>query len=249
MIEEQTAPELLRKAHVVEGTELRLLKAHKICRVLSNYISLEGKRLLDIGAGTGEIAQYFQSIGCHVAAVDREDSIDSEVDVAFHKVEGTRLPFEKERFDVVIYNHVIEHVGERPEQFAHLMEIARVMAQDGVLYLAVPNCWSVIEPHYGLPFLSWLPTAWASRYVRATGRHTWYDCRPFPRRELMALMREAGFVVCDETETVLEIYLQIESTRSRKLRLAAAAPKFLRRLFMPIVPTLIMVGRRDRLAG
>ena len=69
MIGEQTAPELLRKAHVVEGAELRLLKAHEICRVLSNYISLEGKRLLDVGAGTGEIAQYLQSIGCHVAPV------------------------------------------------------------------------------------------------------------------------------------------------------------------------------------
>jgi 2-polyprenyl-3-methyl-5-hydroxy-6-metoxy-1,4-benzoquinol methylase len=39
---------------------------------------------------------------------------------AFTQVTGTLLPFPDTSFDVVISNHVIEHVGEPPEQLAHL---------------------------------------------------------------------------------------------------------------------------------
>ena len=59
--------------------------------------------------------------------------------------QGVELPFDDARFDVVISNHVIEHVGDEAAQHAHLREIRRVMKADGSAYLAVPNRWMLTE--------------------------------------------------------------------------------------------------------
>ena len=50
----------------------------------------------------------------------------------------------------------------------------RVLADNGVLYLGLGNRLGIIEPHYKLPFLSYLPPSLADRYVRASGRADHY---------------------------------------------------------------------------
>lgn len=60
-----------------------------------------------------------------------------------------------------------------------LSELARVLRPSGIGYLAVPSRWMLVEPHYRLPFLSWMPQRAADAYVRLTGRGEYYDCRPF----------------------------------------------------------------------
>src|SRR3546814_17958343 len=72
-------------------------------------------------------------------------------------------------------NHVIEHVGNADAQRHHLDEIRRVLAPDGVVYFAAPNRWRLVEPHFRLPFLSWLPNPASDRYVRVMGRGSHYD--------------------------------------------------------------------------
>lgn len=57
----------------------------------------------------------------------------------YHEVEGVALPFADMNFDVVVSNHVIEHVGDEKAQVQHLHEIRRVMRPDGVGYLAVAD--------------------------------------------------------------------------------------------------------------
>jgi len=54
--------------------------------------------------------------------------------IAFGSV--TELPFESGRFDVVLCNHVLEHIA-RPEQAAS--EIARVLCPGGMAIVGVPN--------------------------------------------------------------------------------------------------------------
>ena len=88
------------------------------------------------------------------------------------------MPFANASFDLVITNHVIEHVGEVNEQLQHLKEIARVLSSTGQCYLAVPNRWMLTEPHYRLKFLSWWPKKCRSSYLKLMGKGEFYDCEP-----------------------------------------------------------------------
>lgn len=100
-------------------------------------------RMLEIGTGSGGIAHYFAThpkLRCAVMAVDVHDNRLVRDGYDYRQVEGVELPFDDASFDVVITNHVIEHVGDAQAQHRHLAEIRSVMKPDGVVYLAVPNC-------------------------------------------------------------------------------------------------------------
>ncbi len=161
------------------------------------------------------------------------------------------MPFGHERFDFVIYNHVIEHVGERPDQLRHLREIHRVLKPEGLLYLAVPNRWTLVEPHYRLPCLSWFPKGLATRYVRASGRGTHYDCELLTAGGVRALLAEAGFLGDDTTLEALRIFVECEwnSPLAPWLRWVVHLPRPLLTPIMRLIPTLVFVARKQMAAG
>jgi predicted SAM-dependent methyltransferase len=105
-----------------------------------------------------------------VYSIDVEDQRQIHSGYEFKQVKGMLLPFENESIDIVISNHVIEHVGNKALQLNHLKEIYRVLKPLGCVYLAVPNKWTLIEPHFKLFFLSWLPHCLAHRYVKLMNR-------------------------------------------------------------------------------
>jgi SAM-dependent methyltransferase len=51
-------------------------------------------------------------------------------------LDATRLPYRSASFDLVIFNHVIEHI---PSYRKAVMELRRVLKEAGFLYLATPN--------------------------------------------------------------------------------------------------------------
>jgi SAM-dependent methyltransferase len=158
----------------------------------------------------------------------------------FRKVEGTALPFDAGMFDIVITNHVIEHVGDVTDQLHHLEEIGRVLAPHGLAYLAVPNKWRLVEPHFRLPLLSWLPQPLCDLYVRVLGRGSYYDCRPLGHGEAMRLFARAGFANEDATVEAIRSTLEIEYPSSKLLGFASKhLPDALLRLCMPVIPTMI----------
>lgn len=79
--------------------------------------------MLEIGTGSGGIAHYFgthPSLRCAVDAVDVVDNRKVQDGFRYHQVQGTQLPFADASFDVVLTNHVIEHVGDANAQHLHL---------------------------------------------------------------------------------------------------------------------------------
>lgn len=199
-----------RRNHVVGGEQSRLGKARKVLALLSDAAPA-GASLLDIGTGSGWMARHFADLaGLAVVGVDVTDAREVREGFVFRQVQGAALPFDSASFDLVVSNHVIEHVGDRAAQRLHLAEIARVLKPGGTVYFAVPNRWSLIEPHYGLPLLSWLPSGWASRYLRASGRGGDYDCRPLGPSEIRSLAREAGFQAEDRGAPALLELIRIE---------------------------------------
>ena len=172
---------------------------------------------------------------------------------AFHAVTGTALPFDEAAFDVVVSNHVLEHVGRDDEQRQHLREVKRVLAPRGVAYLAIPNRWRLIEPHYRLPALSVLPRPFRSPYLRLTGRGRVYDCEPLAIWTVERLVREAGFRSVRLGAQALRATLELERPSSWATRLVRRLPEAAVRPFEPILPTLIfrlepVTGRRESAA-
>ena len=109
----------------------------------------------------------------------------------FFQVNDTELPFEDKSFDAVLSNYIMEHVGNRKAQLHHLRESRRVVKESGWGYLSVPNRWRLIEPHFKLPLLSWIPQSLRSSYVRLISRGKVYDGFPPSHYELISLFREA----------------------------------------------------------
>jgi SAM-dependent methyltransferase len=241
------ASERQRSGHASLDLVSRDAKARKIERLLGLRPQSRAIRLLEVGTGSGGIAHYFgmhKSLQCDVDAVDVEDRRQVRDGYRFTLLGDVRLPFGDRTFDVVISNHVIEHVGDADAQRLHLQELRRVLDPRGVAYLAVPNRWQLVEPHFQLAFLSWLPASWRSAYVRLRGRGREYDCRPLTTSELERQLRAAGFDFVQEHGRALRVTFEIERPRAfmythivRRVPDGAFAP--LRGVF----PTLIYLLR------
>jgi SAM-dependent methyltransferase len=120
-----------------------------------------GKDVLEIGSGTGAIAEWLAQSGCHVTAVEPEPIlakrvrerlrgntgitvIESDSAFAFDK-----LMKDKQKFDTVIYVSVLEHISDDLREF----ELAKSVLNDGgkllIFVPALPALYSPIDAHSG----------------------------------------------------------------------------------------------------
>lgn len=231
-----------RLPHAVLDLPSRRFKGLKIERLLDLASRPQPIRMLEVGTGSGGIAHYFgthQKLHCEVDAVDVHDNRLITDGYRYQQVRDTQLPFPDQSFDVVLTNHVIEHVGDEQAQRAHLAELHRVLRPDGAGYLAVPNRWMLVEPHYKLAFLSWLPHAWRTPYLRIVHKGEIYDCEPLQMTQLEALLTEAGFQHRNLCIDALRATFEIERSGSIANRVLRKIPDA---AFIPlhrIIPTLI----------
>ena len=203
--------ELKKKAshypRAFEGTsplgdeENRARKAAKIQVVLEeeHIFKRQGIKILGIGCSFGIILRELTPADGVGIGVDIDQNIGSHSgNVVFARADAEVLPFASDIFDIVICNHVYEHTDDAQELMA---EINRILKDYGVCYFAGPNKYEPIEPHYGLPFLSWLPRRLADSYMRLTKKGTNYPEKPYSRPELQALL--SIFNVTSYTEKIL----------------------------------------------
>ena len=225
--------------------ESRRRKAAKIISVLQHFLGradLKGLTALDIGCSTGFISDELQKAGAKVTGLDIDEPGLAAARERFgEKIEfvcagGEDIPVPPSSFDIVIFNHIYEHVVDAD---AVMTDIRRVLRPDGVVYLGLGNRLGIIEPHYKLPFLSWLPKRAAHRYISATGKaSTYYETfrtRPSLRRMC------ADLNVWDYTYTVLTQSLKFGADDMVPSRLRSAPALFWKSL-APIIPTYIWVA-------
>lgn len=211
-------------------------KARKIAAVLTAHLGrpLDGLSILDVGVGNGEIIDSFAE-GNDIHGVDVLDSRTSKK-AAFHLVKGEKLPFVENMFDVVITNHVIEHVG-KPAR--HAAEIYRVLKPGGIAYVATPNRIFPKEPHYKLWLLHYLPLGF---YHQAAGRLglpvDWFWC--FMPGGLRKAFVDAGFSYRNYTGDILADPDRFALEAKYRLPLPGALVRALANLS----PTLIGVARK-----
>ena len=219
----------------------RTAKAQKIAMLSGIVRPPPGAAMLYFGSGSDYIPAYFSKLGFGESGTFAVGAVDAERvswGYQFTEIHGTKLPFPDGRFDFIISNHVIKHFAGR-EQHAHLAEIGRCLADSGKLYIAVPNRWGLIDAHYRLPFLGWLPRRLAHRYLRLTRNADSYEWYPLSRQEILRLLQQQGFQAEDVTLPAMRLAGGMEKTGLR--RLVSGLPAWFLRLLRPAVPTLFFV--------
>jgi ubiquinone/menaquinone biosynthesis C-methylase UbiE len=119
--------------------------------------------------------------------------------VHFLTGDAMALPLLDNSMDVVVCNHIYEHVPEASQMMA---EIHRVLRKEGFCYFSAGNKYVFLEGHYRLPMLSWLPRPIAHLYLRLTGKGSYYYERHLSLRGLRRLVRK--FQVHDYTISIIK---------------------------------------------
>lgn len=106
----------------------------------------KGKRLLEIGAGNGNVLQslapfYEECVGVEICRprVKILKEIFAEnpnVTILCHNLEQEQLPFGDEHFDTILMIDVIEHLIE---PISTIIELKRILISEGRLIIATPN--------------------------------------------------------------------------------------------------------------
>jgi glycosyltransferase involved in cell wall biosynthesis/SAM-dependent methyltransferase len=112
---------------------------------------VDGRRILDLGSGTGEMAAALRRAGADVVAVDLDLAPVGATDPSVGRscADGARLPFRDATFDGVVCSNMLEHT---PDPAAILHEVARVLAPGGWSWVSWTNWYSPWGGHEIVPF-------------------------------------------------------------------------------------------------
>jgi 2-polyprenyl-3-methyl-5-hydroxy-6-metoxy-1,4-benzoquinol methylase len=179
--------EALRPCKPGKWLQDELSRADKILTreavVLSRYLDIRDKRLLDFGCGAGASSVAWSRLGAivtgiepdeHLAAAAQirvaEDAVEDSVHI-LHLPDTRHLPFAAGSFQVCVCNAVLEHIPP-PDRGQYIREVWRVLEPGGCLYITeTPNRLSPYDGHTTqLWWVPWMPVPLARRYGIWRGR-------------------------------------------------------------------------------
>ena len=130
-------------------------------RILTPILALgdvRGKRILEVGAGSGRDSIELARQGAIVTVIDyvpssltvvAKNAAQAGVPIQLVCGDGTRMPFPDDTFDCVLCCEVVEHVPRDPSPIA---ELVRVLRPGGRLVLSTPDygtpMWPIVEKLY-----------------------------------------------------------------------------------------------------
>ncbi len=215
-------------------------KAQKIISILSTHCDFRNANVIDIGTGSGHIISDIAR-GCKSAtSVDLYDERVEKRGYLFRKVQDERLPFKDGAFDVAISNHVLEHV---PNQRMHIAEIHRVLKRGGVFYLATPNRWWWKDPHYQIPFITWLPRSLSQALFQRFKGKGW-DIYSLSYSKIKRLAK-GRFALFNATIDVIKNPGKYHLDTLKDLQpITSRIPTFLLRALNGLFPTYILILKK-----
>lgn len=122
----------------------RPLDSHQLEAIDGIIAEISPDRVLEVGCATGRLLSHFREMGCQAVGLEMSLSALQKSDGLSPVVQGdaSKLPFADESFDLVVANHVVEHV---PDINAFMEEVTRVTKTGGRVFLSYPQ-----EPVRGL---------------------------------------------------------------------------------------------------
>ncbi|WP_051114326.1 class I SAM-dependent methyltransferase [Methylobacter marinus] len=202
---------------------------------------------LDIGCSGGffttAIAPYFDNViglDIDMNALKLAEKAKTKKNITYIAGDSLNIPFPDDSVDLVICNHVYEHVPDPAKMFR---DIHRVLKKNGVCYLGAASRLTIIEPHYHLPFLSWLPKKIAHLYMRIFNKGDYYYENLRTLNGIKKLI--SGFSIDDFT---LKIIADPDSFHARDLLpkngILSIIPMFIWKTLYKILPTYIFILRK-----
>lgn len=148
--------------------------------IVSQHTKSEGKKVLDIGCGTGDFLAMAQKYKWEVDGVEPDEQArkiaTEKTNTKIHTNDWlTKIP--DHSFDAITMWHVLEHVSNLEAQIAILK---RILKPNGTIFIAVPNFNSHDATHY--------KEFWAAYDVP---RHLWH----FSQNAIKALFQKENLKV------------------------------------------------------
>jgi SAM-dependent methyltransferase len=135
--------------------------------LIRQHVTLEGRRILDVGCGLGMYVTRFREFSDEVFGVDIDEEkveIASKTLPNIVEAPAESLPFPDEYFDVILLHEVIEHVESDRQT---IREAVRCLRPGGEVVIFAPNRLYPFETHgffLGkrfvfrlLPLINWTP--------------------------------------------------------------------------------------------
>ena len=151
-------------------------------KIISQYVDLEDKMVLDLGCGIGNVSILGSQCSSCIVGLDISSvklkrakwrlSLRRLRKPGLVNGDALRLPFAGGVFDLVITYDLYEHVSDK---HALLEEIFRVTSKNGFLVLTTGNRLFPLDRHTLLWFVDYLPKKLANQYVRLMNRRRIYD--------------------------------------------------------------------------
>ncbi len=229
----------------------RLQKAEKVVAVMYDYWGRQArsKTVVDVGCSTGIMTRRFAAAFHRVIGLDTDHvgigngarlAIEAGIGrdaLQFCGADGCRMPLADNSVDGVICNQVYEHVDD---QQGLMVEIFRVLKPGGICYFGIGTRHVLVEGHYKLPFLSWLPHGLADVYMKVAGKQARYDVLLLSYRNLKKLANK--FQVVDYSIDIIkrpEHYA--EGERGMLRRWVQRWPVWILNLILPAIPIHVWV--------
>lgn len=110
----------------------------------------KNKTVLDLGCNSGygtymlsEVCDKVYGVDVSAQAIESANRDFGKFDIDFKLVDGITLPFEDNSFDLIVSFQVIEHIVDYD---IYIGEIKRVLAPEGIVLFATPNCFLRLDP-------------------------------------------------------------------------------------------------------
>lgn len=185
---------------------VRKIMLSKKYNLIKHYSGTNKGSILDIGCGTGYFPGYMKNKGWSALGIesDKQASAYASSKFGLDILEmDDIMSMPAEEFDAVTLWHVLEHLYE-PSVTLSMAD--RILKEDGVLIIALPNNASFDARHYGAKWAAW-----------DVPRHLWH----FNQESFSRLVSGTGFEITTVRRMPFDVfYVSVLSEQNQGKRLA-----------------------------
>jgi 2-polyprenyl-3-methyl-5-hydroxy-6-metoxy-1,4-benzoquinol methylase len=185
--------------------------------------TLEGKRLLEVGAGSGLLSILLHKEGFDVTALDPAiagfEPLGRLAGAMRRWFHAESLPFlamaaaqldpqQHGHFDLIFSVNVLEHIPDLETAFR---AIASVLSRSGKMVHTCPNYMVPYEPHYRIPLVPVFPRLTAFFKAALRQDELWRSLNFVTYRRIVRCAAAAGLKVRFAAGTMAEAFLRLDS--------------------------------------